>query len=424
MAPAAEGGVDDSCFKNLGALSLDGASAGLPAVLVLGGSTFMGRALVEALLARKARVCLVNRGRIYWGTDDPSGGRAARLQADRRDTEAFSARLSAVTDRLPGGSWDVVADFCAFDGRDIRAALAGLRGRFGVYAYISSDSAYEVCTWAAGGWQPRGSAEQVVAECEAVRPEDESARRRLGKADSYGDKKLEAEEALAAGLAEFPGSRGVALRLPDVIGPFDDTYRLWSYWHWLQAASSGKADPPQVMRLSRSPKRQRQEDDIKEIPLDPPLAFVYNRDVARFIVGLIGAQQPAAAKQFDAVNLGCLQQLPLPEFLNALASVSEVSGLLPFETSSRPRTFLPSVKRPWLLRCQHASDTYGFTPTPLEDVLKECAEWFSSACIEFPKEAKAATKRLPPKVRRVALNRLGASDAKSSSSSSSGSSSS
>jgi len=382
----------------------------------------MGRALVEALLERQARVCLANRGRIYWGTDDPSGGRAARVQVDRRDTESFAARLRAVTDRLPGGRWDVVADFCAFDGRDINAALAGLRGRFGVYAYISSDSTYEVCTWAAEGWQPRASAEQAVFECDAIRPEDEATRRRLRKADSYGCKKLEAEEALAKGLAEAPESRGVALRLPDVIGPFDDTYRLWSYWHWLQAAAEGKTDPPQVKKRSRSPKRQRRESDGKEIPSDPPLAFVYNRDVARFIVGLIGSQQHASAKQFDAVNLGCLQQLPLSDFLNTLAAVSQVSGLSPFVASDKPRTFLPSVNRPWLLTLQHASDAYGFAPTPLEDVLTDCAKWFASACSEFPKEARAATKRLPPKVRRAALEKLGLR-ADSSSSSSSDSSS-
>ncbi|CAE8621789.1 unnamed protein product, partial [Polarella glacialis] len=118
-----------------------------PAVLVLGGSTFMGRETVQALLALPARVCVVNRGRKYWGTEDPSGGRVARVIADRRKPDEFASRLSAATECLADGErWALVADFCAFNGADINTALAGFKGRFKAYAYISSDSVYEVST--------------------------------------------------------------------------------------------------------------------------------------------------------------------------------------------------------------------------------------------------------------------------------------
>ena len=37
-----------------------------------------------------------------------------------------------------------MADFSAYNGADIRAALDGLKGRFEHYVYISTDSVYEV----------------------------------------------------------------------------------------------------------------------------------------------------------------------------------------------------------------------------------------------------------------------------------------
>merc|ERR1711964_285217 len=175
-------------------------SATLPAVLVFGGSTFMGRELVEALLARPARVCVVNRGRRYWGTDDPSNGRVARVMADRRDAEVYAECLSTATERL-GSSWDLVADFSAFNGADIQTSLKGLAGRFMVYAYISSDSVYEVSSWAADSWKPRQGVE-LVCEALADRPADKKEQKRLRKEDSYGDGKLGAEEALAQGLEQ------------------------------------------------------------------------------------------------------------------------------------------------------------------------------------------------------------------------------
>jgi len=375
-----------------------------PAVLVLGGSTFMGRETVQALLDLPARVCVVNRGRSYWGTNDPSGGRAARVSADRRDAELFAARLDVVTERL-GGRWALVADFSAYNGTDIRTALTGLRGRFDTYAYISSDSVYEVSSWAGEGWvlPEKHSREPEVDECDSARPGDSKMRKRLRKADSYGDGKLLAEEALAAGLAEDSSAgRGVCLRLPDVIGPFDDTMRLWAFWHWLQV---GPRNPPQVHVTPDDQARKRRRTEAPP-PALTPMAFVFSRDVARFIVNLVGRQAPVGAQRCDAVNVGCLQQPTLCEFLELLAAASGIEKPKLQETAN-PKAFLPSVDRPWPLCMGRLLKTYGFEPTPLEDVLSICAAWFKKACSEFPKEALEAARKLPPGVREAAVAKAG-----------------
>lgn len=396
-------------FQNFDALE---STSETPAVLVLGGSTFMGRETVQALLALPARVCVVNRGRRYWGSTDPSDGRVARVLADRHNAAEFASRLDEATRRM-GQQWALVADFSAYNGDDIRASLAGLKGRFQTYAYISSDSVYEVSSWAAAGWRARESCE--TSEQDSLRPSEASIRKRLKKADSYGDGKLEAEEALAAGLTDGDNnsSRSVSLRLPDVIGPFDDTLRLWAYWHWLRA---GPECPPEV-KCEQAAKRARRSPALGEISEEEPaLAVVFSRDVARFVTSLLRVPPSPSMPRCDAVNLACREQLPMRELLRVLAEASGIPELV-LKPVERPKSFLPSVDRPWRLCCKRMSDIYGFTPTPLEDVMKVCGAWFAEACVSFPREAVDAAKKLPPAARSAAMARAGLSPPTSDSSS-------
>merc|ERR1712039_345258 len=115
--------------------------------------------------------------------------------------------------------------------------------------YISSDSIYEVSTCAAEKWKADKFSKQgkdvSVTEDAGLRPRDKAQQETMGNADSYGHGKLEAEEVLAEKLPD--GCRSISLRLPDVIGPYDDTLRLWAYWHWLRAGEAG-APPPQIQK--------------------------------------------------------------------------------------------------------------------------------------------------------------------------------
>ncbi|HEX4477469.1 MAG TPA: NAD-dependent epimerase/dehydratase family protein, partial [Polyangiaceae bacterium] len=73
-------------------------------VLVIGGNRFVGRSLVLALLFRRHRVSVLNRG----ARATPSG--VEHLVADRA-TDAFDAALA-------GRRFDAVVDFAAFTGDD------------------------------------------------------------------------------------------------------------------------------------------------------------------------------------------------------------------------------------------------------------------------------------------------------------------
>src|SRR5262245_64175567 len=85
-------------------------------VLVVGGSRFIGYALVWRLLARGDRVTLFNRGR----TPDPFGDRVERILGDRTGPD-FARRLA-------GRSFDAVVDFLAFRGSDVEAVLEAFGG--------------------------------------------------------------------------------------------------------------------------------------------------------------------------------------------------------------------------------------------------------------------------------------------------------
>lgn len=105
-------------------------------VLVLGGSVFVGRHLVELLSSTGHDVTVLNRGRTP--VTLPDGVR--RLVADRTD-------LGAMRRVLADTEWDVVFDVSGFvmaaGGTDVEGLLDLFEGRAGRYVYVSSVMAYD-----------------------------------------------------------------------------------------------------------------------------------------------------------------------------------------------------------------------------------------------------------------------------------------
>src|SRR5258708_34168659 len=99
-------------------------------LLVLGGTHHVGRAVVEAALARGDEVTTVNRG--VSGQDVP--GVQAR-PADRTDP----AQVRAVAG---DDSWDAVIDTWSRAPRVVADSASMLSGRAGHYGYVSSRSVY------------------------------------------------------------------------------------------------------------------------------------------------------------------------------------------------------------------------------------------------------------------------------------------
>ena len=99
-------------------------------VLVLGGTSFVGRTIVEDLLARDHTPSLFNRGR----TGAELFPDVERLVGDR-DSGDYEA--------LHGLSWDAVVDVSGYAPRHVEQALAALQDRFARYVFISTGMVYD-----------------------------------------------------------------------------------------------------------------------------------------------------------------------------------------------------------------------------------------------------------------------------------------
>jgi 2'-hydroxyisoflavone reductase len=97
-------------------------------LLVLGGTAFLGRAVVEAALERGHEVTLFNRGR----TNAELFPEAEKLRGDR------DGDLSA----LAGRSWDAVVDPSGFIPRVVRGSAELLGDAVEHYTFVSSISVY------------------------------------------------------------------------------------------------------------------------------------------------------------------------------------------------------------------------------------------------------------------------------------------
>src|SRR4051812_19182760 len=104
--------------------------------LVLGGSTFVGRRLVNALVADGRDVAGLNRGR----TPSALPPQVRRLVADRTDANSMRAALN-------GTEWDAVYDVSGFvmvaGGSSLSELLELFDGRTGGYVFVSSIMAYQ-----------------------------------------------------------------------------------------------------------------------------------------------------------------------------------------------------------------------------------------------------------------------------------------
>lgn len=97
-------------------------------LLVLGGTRFLGRHLVEAALVRGHEPTLFNRGR----TGAVPVAEVEQLRGEREGDLA----------PLRGRSWDAVVDTCGYLPRIVRRSAQALQDTVGRYLFVSSISVY------------------------------------------------------------------------------------------------------------------------------------------------------------------------------------------------------------------------------------------------------------------------------------------
>ncbi|GEM84941.1 hypothetical protein MHY01S_31070 [Meiothermus hypogaeus NBRC 106114] len=164
-------------------------------ILLLGGTRFVGRHIAEAALQRGHTVSTFTRG------TNPLPGTES-LVGDRQKGD-----LKA----LEGRTWDAVVDVNGYLPREVREAIAVLKGRVGRYAFISTVSVY------------RESSEPLDETSPLQTLADPTVEKVTG--ETYGGLKvlceLEVERAF--------GSQSFVVRPHLVVGPHDPTDRF-TYW--------------------------------------------------------------------------------------------------------------------------------------------------------------------------------------------------
>lgn len=175
-------------------------------VLVIGGSRFIGRAVVQRLLMEGHKVTLLNRGQ----SDDPFGTRVNRVLGDRSEPGTLQRALAR-------REFDVVVDVIAFREEDTQATVERLQGRIGHFIHISTASVYLVRDRLFCPFREEDFAGRLAPKSEAAR-----------SSWLYGYHKRRCEQALqrAWETDRFPYT---ALRLPMVVGPDDYTERSQAY---------------------------------------------------------------------------------------------------------------------------------------------------------------------------------------------------
>ena len=142
-------------------------------ILIIGGTVFLGRALVTAAVQRGHTVTLFNRGR----SAPEALPEIEQLHGDREGDLAV----------LDGRTWDAVIDTCGYVPRIVRHSAAHLAPHTANYTFISSISVYADIS-------RTGLTEADTAELGHL--EDETIEEVTG--ESYGPLKLLCEEAATA----------------------------------------------------------------------------------------------------------------------------------------------------------------------------------------------------------------------------------
>ena len=212
-------------------------------LLVLGGTGFVGRHIVEHALARGHDVTLFNRGR----TAPDLFPRAGLLRGDR------AGDLSALRD---GGPWDAVIDVTGYHPEQVAASSRLLAGRIDRLTFISTISVYDDVS------RPGVDEQAPLAPLTGT-----------GGWEDYGALKALCERA----VHEAMPARALIVRPGIVGGPHDPTNRF-SAWV-ARMARGGRVLAP------GTPER--------------PVQLIDARDLAAFVLDMTAARATGA---FNAVG--------------------------------------------------------------------------------------------------------------------------
>ncbi len=204
-------------------------------ILLVGGTRFLGRHLVETALAHGHELTLFHRGKT-------NPGLFPQVETVFGDREGD-------LDRLSGRTWEAVIDTCGYVPRIVRTSAEVLEDAMDRYVFISSLSAY-------ADFSKIGLDEQDPV----ATPEGESVDEH--SPETYGVRKALCEQAVRDVFGE---EQALIVRPELIVGPHDPTDRF-TYW------------PVRVARGG---------DMLAPDRPDAPIQIIDVRDLSEFILKLV-----------------------------------------------------------------------------------------------------------------------------------------
>ncbi|CAC5376694.1 unnamed protein product [Mytilus coruscus] len=333
-------------------------------ILVFGGNGFIGAETVERILSENHKVTLVNRGNWYWDSGIKIKPFVQHITCDRtqplKDCNLLQSFLLESGDSL---YFDFVIDFSGYFSFQIKDVLETFQNQIGKYIFISSDSVYEVCK--------EKHHYEFTVETDAVRPTDEKSQQELNEKDDYGHQKLECEEELIKDGVPF-----LILRLPDVIGPRDNTLRWWIYQLWIKL-SDYLTHPITI------PKRL----------FYTSLSFVYVQDVSDLIVNSLSFK-PGVFN--EAYNLAFSETKTLYQLLSHIRDkIGKGSTNILLSEQEGYMYFFPSVTL-GPINIDKAKERLGWNPSPFETAAEKITMFYENAISNksFTVEADRVIKKI------------------------------
>ncbi len=296
-------------------------------LLILGGTVFVGRHLVQAALARGHTVTLFNRGQhnadLFPAVEKLRGDRDGNLET------------------LKGRRWDAVIDTCGYVPRVVRMSAEALAESVTHYTFISTMSVYPDLM--APGLDEKAP---VAAIPEGISTSSEEV-----TGETYGPLKALCEQAVEQAM---PG-RVLTVRPGLIVGPDDPTDRF-TYWPH-RIAQGGEVLVP----------GQR----------DLEVQFIDMRDLAEWTIRMIEAGQVGVFNANGPQSVLTIEQLleACRAATGSDARLTWVDEKFLVESGVQYWTDLPL----WLpghqrINCQKAMQA-GLTFRPLTETIRDTLAW-------------------------------------------------
>ena len=306
-------------------------------ILVIGGTRFVGRHLVEAARAKGHTISLFNRG--HQADVFPE---LSLIQGDRNKKEDLA--------KLQGQSWDAVIDTCAYVPRQVRELLERIAFSTKHYTLISSISVYANQSLAF---------QDETAELASLA--DVSTEEING--ETYGGLKVLCEQV----AEQLMPNRNLIPRLGLVVGPFDPTDRF-TYWPYRVARGS------EVLAPDRPEK---------------PVQFIDARDLAKWTIASIEANRLGSYNLVtspDQISFGSLLEC-CKEVSQSDARVCWLDeaflaqeGLVPWMDLP---LWIPGVEENFLRISNQKALEAGLCFHSLKDTVKDTLLWLESRGAEY-----------------------------------------